>query len=86
MTPYQLENTIYSLNKREWVLLLTENNFILKEVRSYTCEEYLKLCKFKRSNDGYAWKCVNKRCSNYKKCFSIRIPFLKILIWNLKCF
>lgn len=72
-TPYKFEQTILKLNSRELIHFLQDYQLLKRE---YLCSECNVLCSFvpyKRSIDGFSWRCMKSTCKNYKNYVSIRI-------------
>lgn len=49
-----------------------ENSFLHKEKQCEKCQKFLKMVKYTRNVDKYAWRCMQKTCVEYKKYFYIR--------------
>ena len=68
----EFECTIIRLSKGDIIRFCMENNFIQRELICAECGTNMKLVKYTRNNDGYAWRCMHKSCTRYKKYISVR--------------
>lgn len=52
-------------DKTEILNFLHEKNFLKSEMNCDCCNQFMKLTKYKRSIDGYAWRCYASKCTFY---------------------
>ncbi|KCZ77079.1 hypothetical protein H311_01914 [Anncaliia algerae PRA109] len=71
--PSDLEEIIIKMDKSNFINFLMQNSFIKKEVRCSFCNVFMILAKYKKNQDGVAWRCINSDCAYFKEYFSIRI-------------
>lgn len=88
------EHYLFTVEKNELIKQLFQKGFLKKE---YNCKSCLKPCnlnKYKKNQDGIAWRCNYRRCEKFKNYSSIRkdsffenfnVPIAMILkiVWKI---
>lgn len=72
LTIDKMEETIILLNARETITFLQEHRFLKSEFPCLQCFKFMSMTKYKRSTDGFAWKCNNRACVSFGKYISVR--------------
>jgi transposase-like protein len=72
-TLYTLEMHLMNLNQLALINYCFEKQLIKNLVICNKCQISMNFTTYKRNKDGYAWRCMNKKCTNYKKYLSIRL-------------
>ena len=89
MNPSELTEKLYTFSQKELITYCMEKSFIPREQCCRKCTSPMHFVAYKRNIDEYAWRCMQRDCSSYKKYFSIRlnsffdgfrIPIKKILM------
>ncbi|KAM0685785.1 hypothetical protein COBT_002999 [Conglomerata obtusa] len=70
---YNLEMYIIGLNKKDLIIWCFEKQLLHNSANCLKCKTTMKLTIYKRNCDGYAWRCMNKMCSNYKNYKSLKL-------------
>ncbi|MEG0664137.1 MAG: hypothetical protein RR483_03450, partial [Clostridia bacterium] len=64
---------IYSTSLENFIMFCFEQRFFKRTMNCNKCNIGCKLVTFNRAIDGYAWRCMNKKCNKYKAYYSIRV-------------
>ncbi|KAM0686311.1 hypothetical protein COBT_002469, partial [Conglomerata obtusa] len=70
---FNLEMYVIGLNKKDVIIWCFEKQLLHNSAICLKCTKTLKLTICKRNFDGYARKCMNKICFNYKNYTLLRI-------------
>ncbi|KAM0685908.1 hypothetical protein COBT_002876, partial [Conglomerata obtusa] len=73
MSPDEFETFICSQTTKTLIEYLMHVGFLPKEAFYLSCKNLVNLVEYRRNLDKNAWRCMFKKCKNYKKYFSIRI-------------
>lgn len=72
MSINEIEKLLTRMNKLEIIEWCMVNNLLLKELNCKDCLISMNFVSYFRNIDEFAWRCMNKKCISYKKCFSLR--------------
>lgn len=67
MSPDEFETFLCLCNAKTFIEFLMAERFIPREASCTGCKINMNLVEYKRNMDGYAWRCSNKNCFNFKK-------------------
>ncbi len=67
-----LESGLQNKTKKEMIEWLFSNNLIPNERICISCNCRMNFVDYKRNMDKFAQRCMNSKCGDYKKYFSIR--------------
>ncbi|KAM0685521.1 hypothetical protein COBT_003268 [Conglomerata obtusa] len=73
MSPDKFETFLCLQTTKTLIEYLMHEGFLLKEAFCLNCKNSMNLVEYRRNLDKNAWRCMFKKCKNYKKYFSIRI-------------
>ncbi|KCZ78689.1 hypothetical protein H311_00273 [Anncaliia algerae PRA109] len=72
ITSQELEEFMIKAEKLDLVLYFMELNLLRKSFKCQECGIDCKFVKFKRSLEGYAWRCYEASCLKNRKYYSVR--------------
>ncbi|KAG0438186.1 hypothetical protein DMUE_3244, partial [Dictyocoela muelleri] len=72
MTIEYYETEFQSLDKRVIITYLQQQNMLKPSHKCKKCNNYTDFVSYKRNEDGYAWRCMQRICTDYKKYTSVR--------------
>lgn len=70
---YALEMHINNLNNKQLINWCFEKQLLHNTVICDKCYVSMRFVTYKRNKDGFAWRCLTLKCSNYKKYKSLRL-------------
>jgi triacylglycerol esterase/lipase EstA (alpha/beta hydrolase family) len=71
-TANKLDKKIIKMKRIKFINFLMKKKLIKKKMSCKLNQVMMKLCKYRRSIDKFAWRCINKNCKDYTKYFTGR--------------